>query len=367
MDRFMFVSYLLIWALWLFLGRSVFLWLGILDKPGKDVPKRNPVPTLQWVSVIGTFILLLFFTKEMLDLSYGREFLGLFVGWGLIALVAIIDEMWYLIDKKYALSAWIRFAIQIAVAVGARYFSGVGVEVIHIPGLQALELSGFTSLLATVGRFVLFINAINWFDGIYGLASGMSSIGFLTIFLLLLLVVFPGYEFMSLERNELLLRVKIMSLVLFVVSLLGTIMEYKPWWLMRDVGTMFLWFALWYLSLLWWAKIWTIVVVLALPLFDAVRVIIDRYVRGKNPLKGDYSHLHYRLLWLGRNRAEVRWFIRGWSLFFMTIMLLLWTDRISKLIIFCCMAFIFFAINIYLYWIKWLPAHYTPPKISWKT
>ncbi|MBP7848154.1 hypothetical protein KA013_02945 [Patescibacteria group bacterium] len=53
------------------------------------------------------------------------------------------------------------------------------------------------------------------------------------------------------------------------------------------------------------------IVVLALPLFDAVRVLIDRlHKQKKNPFKGDYSHLHYRLLALGWNRNEVRIFIR---------------------------------------------------------
>lgn len=51
-----------------------------------------------------------------------------------------------------------------------------------------------------------------------------------------------------------------------------------------------------YLALLGGAKIGMMLVVLALPLFDSVRVIINRFKEGKNPLKGDYTHLHYRLM-----------------------------------------------------------------------
>ncbi len=367
MDIVLFFSYLAAGIPCMFLWWKVFSRFGVLDKPGKDVPPRNPVPTLQWVTIIWTFIVLLFITKHLLDLSYyGKEFLWLFI-WGLIiALVSIIDEMGYLIDKKYSLSPSIRMFIQIVVAVAARRFSWIWIQMIAIPGFTWLELSWLTSLLATVGRFILFINAINWFDGITWLATWMSSIWFLTIFLLLVIVVFPWFEFMTFERSELLLRVKIISLILFVVSLLGTIMEYKPWGLMRDVGTMFLGFSLWYLALLWWAKIWTILVVLALPLFDAIRVILDRLKRGNTPLKGDYSHLHYRLLSLGRNRGEVRVFIWTWSLFFMMIVLMLGTNSIAKLVLLISMAVIFFGANAYLFRMKDYPSNFVPP-VAWKT
>lgn len=64
-----------------------------------------------------------------------------------------------------------------------------------------------------------------------------------------------------------------------------------------------------YIALLGGAKIGTVIVVLALPLFDAVWVIVDRIKRQKNPLKGDFTHLHFRLMALGWNRDEVRVFI----------------------------------------------------------
>jgi len=368
MDIVLALSYFLIWIPCMIAWWKVFSWFWVFDKPWKDVAPREPVPTLQWVTVIGTFVILLFLTKYLTELTYyGREFLGLFI-WGLvIAAVAIVDELWYLVDKKYSISAAARMLIQVWVAIVARWFSWIGIDMIILPWFGWLELSGLTSLLATIWRFVLFINAINRFDGISWLATGMSSIWFLTIFLLLIIIVFPSFEFMGFERNEILLRVKVISLILFVVSLLGTIMEYKPWGLMRDVGTMFFGFSLGYLALLWWAKIGTLLVVLALPLFDAIRVIVDRMKRGHTPLKWDFSHLHYRLLALWRNRGEVRVFIRTWSLFFMMIVLMLWTNSLSKLILLIVMALIFFWANIYLYRVKWYSSNFVPNKPSWKT
>ena len=86
---------------------------------------------------------------------------------------------------------------------------------------------------------ILCINAINRFDGIYAQASGVSSIGFLTIFLLIQYVVFKEYTSFSEVNMHILLFVKNISFVLFVISLVSTVVEYKPLGLVRDVGIMF--------------------------------------------------------------------------------------------------------------------------------
>ncbi|USN56338.1 MAG: hypothetical protein H6766_04690 [Candidatus Peribacteria bacterium] len=85
--------------------------------------------------------------------------------------------------------------------------------------------------------------------------------------------------------------------ILTISSLVYTIVEYKPYGLLRDVGSWFYGFSLAYLALLGGAKIGTVLIVLALPLFDFIRVVINRiFVMKKSPLKGDYTHLHHRLL-----------------------------------------------------------------------
>jgi UDP-N-acetylmuramyl pentapeptide phosphotransferase/UDP-N-acetylglucosamine-1-phosphate transferase len=86
---------------------------------------------------------------------------------------------------------------------------------------------------------ILCINAINRFDGIYGQASGVSSIGFLTIFLLIQFVVFKSYTNFTDANMQTLLFVKNISFVLFCISLVSTVIEYKPLGLVRDVGIMF--------------------------------------------------------------------------------------------------------------------------------
>lgn len=68
----------------------------------------------------------------------------------------------------------------------------------------------------------------------------MSSIGFLTIFLLIEFVVFVAYPEMTDAKALLLGGVSQYAMILFIVALLAAIIEFKPSGLLRDVGTMFL-------------------------------------------------------------------------------------------------------------------------------
>lgn len=344
------------------LGFWIFKKLRILDKPWKDVPKRKSVPTLQGVVLfINFFVLGYLFFPQYFEMSWSNPFLWLFLWGGLIAILSLVDEFGRLLHRSFRLSASVRLFGQVAAALLALFVSGAGILAFQMPWGFLITFGPLSMVVLTVVWYTVFTNAINRFDGVYGLSSGISSIGFLTIFLLLSFVVFPWYPEMSAERMFVLQGVQYVSLLLFLLSTASMFLERKPYGLLRDVGTMFLWFSLAYLSLLGGAKIGTMVVVLALPLFDAVWVFVDRlHRRKKHPMKWDYSHLHYRLMVLGRDRNEVRVFILWWSIFLVVLMLLLGGDRIGKVIIFALMAAIFFGINIYLYWIKWLCCEYVP-------
>lgn len=337
----------------------------ILDKPGPDVPKRKPVPTLLWLVafLIPLAIVLLMRPEDIL--AWSGPFFWLRVWLFAIVVVTAIDELWRIVSPKLRVWPIPRLLVQLSAIGFAAVVSGVWISEFQWINGTIIEFWPLTSFLLTVWWFLLFINAINWFDGIYGLATGMSSIWFLTIAALLSLVVIPAFPDISQTMLTLLQDVSWYAMVFFIVTALGTIIEFRPWWLMRDVWTMGFWFVLAYLALLWWAKIWTIIVVLMFPLFDAVWVIIDRvHRRRKNPLYGDFTHLHYRLMALGRNRNEVRVFIWWLSLFFVVLMLLQGVDRVWKLIIFVMVACIFFWVNWYLYRKKWLEAEYDRKKFS---
>jgi len=344
-----------------------FIWLKlfrrwkILDKPGNDLKNtRKPVPTMQGIFVyIGFFLAIALLFPQYL---HNNLFWGLFFGSLPIVIFELIEELNYIGKIKFKIPTTLRLIGHIIGALLAVYIWSFGPQELIINGYvraipQRLLAAGF------VVWSILCINAINRFDNASGQASGVSSIGFLTIFLLIQFVVFKHYTNFTEVNMQTLVFVKNMSFVLFCISLVSTVVEYKPLWLVRDVGIMFFWFSLAYLSVVGGAKVGTLIVALSLVIFDAIWVWLWRiFVMKKNPLKGDYTHLHHRLLGLWWTRKEVRWFVWIWSLIMMIFILIQWTDRSNKLIIFTVMAMVFFGINYYLFIVKKMPCGLTMKK-----
>jgi UDP-GlcNAc:undecaprenyl-phosphate/decaprenyl-phosphate GlcNAc-1-phosphate transferase len=333
----------------------------ILDRPWPDVPARSRVPNMQWV-----FLILAFFATAWLFFPQYFEakwFLWLIVWGGFIMLFSLVDTALEAAWKKW-IKAKYRLALQIIAWLIAYWIGGVSISEFVVNGNITRVLPTFFVVWLTVLWFVWFMNAINWFDGINWLASGISTIGFLTLYFLLQHVVIPYYaDVISPENLATLTMTTNIAFLLTLWWMLYTTIEYKPIWLLRDIWIIFYGYALAYLSLMWWAKIGTLLVVLSLPIFDAIWVFVNRlFVMKKSPMKKDYTHLHYRLMALGWTRSEVRRFVRWWSLFFMIIMLLQDTNRMSKIIIFLLMATIFFGVNIYLFWVKKMPMEYKVKK-----
>ncbi len=334
--------------IWLYISKK----LNIMDKPWKyaDIKRKNAVPTIQW------FFLILAVIINMAILLPGywqfSAIKALFIGWVFLAIIAIIDEYKNISPK-------IRILIQIIVAI----IWVVGwASISHLPIID-MNLPYWLWGLFAIIWFLLLINAFNWFDGINGMATGISTIWFLTIFLLIKFIVFPAYPNISSEEQIQLIVLQNLSIIFFSVSCIYTFIESKPYGLLRDAGVMFLWYALAYLSLLWGAKIWVISVVLSLVIFDAIWVGINRLKNWQNPMKGDFTHFHHRFMANKWSRKEIRTFVWVWSTFMMILMILQWSDKIGKLIIFSSVAVIFFWVNIYLFWIKKIPGKLEGEKI----
>ena len=333
--------------LWWFLFKK----FNLLDKPWSDLKNtRKPVPTLQGIFVILIFALWVLIVYP--EYYSNPLFLWLLIPWVLIWVVETIEELSYL-WKFPKIPPFMRLIVHLIAAFLAVRIGWIGNQefvfwdmVYHIPNRI------FTIAFMIWTMFC--INAINWFDGIYAQWSWVSAIWFLTIYLLLRFVVFESYD--TFTNYDVLVMVQNLSLFLFIISLVYTFIEYKPLWLVRDVWIMFFGFAIAYLSVAWWAKIWTLIVALSLVIFDAVWVWLYRiFVLKKNPLNWDYTHFHHRLMWLWFSRWETRAFIWIWSLIMMVFMLLQWSNRFHKLIIFVMMACLFFGINAYLFLYKKIP------------
>ena len=346
---------LCILALTTFLSRcgiKLFRKLNILDKPWKDLKwTRKPVPTMQWIVVFTIFLILVsLFFPEMWNNNLMLWFLA---WWTLIVIVETITELEYIWKIRFKIPARARFLVHILAACLALYVSWIeNFEIDLWSNVISIPQWGLYILFALWSTFVT--NAVNRIDWINAQWNWILTIWFFTIFGLIQWVVFPWYDQYS--NYDTLVLVQHLSLVLAIISLVYTVIEIKPMGLIRDIWTMFLWFGLAYLSVLWWTKIWTLIVALSLVIFDAIWIIFYRIcILKRSPMQWDYKHMHHRLLRLWWNRWEVRSFVWIWSIIMMILMLMQWTNRLNKLIIFAIMAILFFWVNIYLFLIKKLP------------
>lgn len=157
-------------------------------------------------------------------------------------------------------------------------------------GEGVFHLGGF-SIFATLGWLLLMMNALNWLDGVDGLAASVATIGFITLAAISLL---PSTQDPT-------------TLALALIGA-GSLLGFLFWnWPPASVylGTSGSWFVGLFLGLtamIGGGKIATTLLVLALPAIDVVLVIIQRLVHNRAPWQGDRSsHLHFRLQKAGLN------------------------------------------------------------------
>lgn len=333
-------------------GITFFRKLKILDRPWNDLKNsRFPVPTLQWLVV---YVIILVIVGIFYPSFYTSPLIQWFLAGGsLIVLFETITELEYMGRIKLKVPPIARFFVHAIAACLALYISWIS-NYEFIISSHTFILPDWLLYLLFACWSIFVINAVNRIDGINAQGNWILTIGFFTIFALIEWVVFPSYtQFNNLDT---LIIVKEMSLILAIISLVYTFLEWKPFALIRDVGTMLLAFALAYLSVLWGAKIWTIIVALSLVIFDAIWVWLYRiFIAKKSPMKGDYTHIHHRLLALNWTRSEIRVFVWLFSLFMMMLILMQGTNRLHKIIIFATIALLFFGVNAYLFLYKKLP------------
>lgn len=210
-------------------------------------------------------------------------------GLGLTTTIIVAVGIW---DIRKRLSPFSQLFGQILVSLIAVGVGGIAASYITHPAGGLIYLNqwmwnGIPLLGAafTILWILALMNAVNFLDGMDGLAASVSAIGFLTIGIVSLLpqvnephIALPAFLAAAATAGFLFWNLPPGRLVL------GT------------VGSWFLGFLLAILSVQGSSKIATLAVVGAIPLLDAASVIIARIRRGTSPFKGDRTHLHHRLL-----------------------------------------------------------------------
>lgn len=205
-------------------------------------------------------------------------------------------------DEVYQLSALSQFILQLGI-VGVLVAAGWTIPYVSNPIAGGiLDLSAYTigailvpgSILAFLW-IVFFMNAINWIDGVDGLAGSVVLVAFAALVVVSLL---PQTQ----DRT---------TLVLSLIGL-GAVAAFLIWNFPPAtvyLGTTGSWFLGMYIALVAMhggGKIVTSALVLALPAIDAIFVLTKRLMAGKPPWKGDrVSHIHHRLLLAGMTPRSI--------------------------------------------------------------
>lgn len=330
-----------------------YLWLQICKKLGivehkkrAEYYKRDPVANIQWLPLWITLIVCIYILWPS---YFNSSYMAIYI----VATALLVTISW--IDLFHPIPSWIRLLFQIVLFGGIVLYWWVSIDTISL-WWSSLDISHRVWIIWSIIWFIVCTNAVNWFDGIQWQSSGITSIGAFSIRAVVIFIVFPTYTHITPAIINQLTITQNIALSLWLVSLIYTIIEYKPRGLIRDIGTTVYGFSLAYLALLWGAKVGTLMVTLSLVLFDRVWVIAYRLlIMRKNPLKWDYTHLHHRLIANGRSRSEIRWFVWIRSTIMTILMLLQWSNSLHKRIILIMMALLFFWVNIYLFIVKKLP------------
>lgn len=274
---------------------SVFPRLGLLDSPERYGHERLPLPYPTGIIAASFFAVFLVIHGETTQ------------DFGLLLSVLALTSVCFM-DDRARLSPWVRLLLQGSVAL-TLFVTGTRIYTLTNPlaafGLgEFLKLDAWTVALPELGPLPIFsglftvawlfltVNALNWFDGVPGQTSLLSTIGFATI------------GFLSLSARVDQPALALMSFVLAGLAAGATLFE-LPSPLQRvvpgDSGAMFFGLLLGVLTIYAGGKVATGFLVLGVPLIDSVLVILQRLSAGTSPLKGSHGgeHLHHRLLAVG--------------------------------------------------------------------
>ena len=258
-----------------------------------DVPKDNrrmhkvPIPRMGGLAIFLAFLLSVLVFAEI-----DRQMQGILLGAIMIVILGVLDDI-------MALKALPKLFVQIA-AAGVAVWHGCRIQFISNPNVfsEATYLNlGWLSIPVTIIWIVAITNAVNFIDGLDGLAVGVSAISTASITVIALMVA---------ETN----------VAVVLAALFGACLGFIPYNMnpakifMGDTGATFLGYILATLSVTGLFKMYAIIsfavpfLILGVPIFDICFAFLRRIAKGQNPMKADRGHVHHRLIDMGFSQKQ---------------------------------------------------------------
>lgn len=262
--------------------RYVGLQLGFVDRPGQRKVHRQSIVRIGGVAIGTATLLALGVSCWAIGLEVDTRTWGLVLGSMAFFLIGLSDDLLNLPPLP-------RLLLQALVAAIA-WKLGVRVEAVPIPLMGAVP-TDWLSLPITFLWLVGVTNAINWMDGLDGLAAGIGAIA-------------AGFLGLACWHSEPLAAA-------LAIALTGATLGFLRYnanpaqIFMGDGGSYFIGFVLAAVAAIGpmqqgeFTGVLLPYLVLAVPILDMTIVILGRLHNGKSPFFPDQRHLHHRLLQAG--------------------------------------------------------------------
>ena len=260
----------------------------LLDYPGGRKLQASPVAYLGGLAVAAPITLgsiLVVFTSISIDLK-NQFILGLIRPSLAIAFIGLLDDL-------YQLPPWPRFIAQSGVGVITSlmlYLSDGGVKLFDNPWIN-----GFLTSIWVV----TIINAVNFMDNMDGLATSLSIVISLALFIL------------SYLNGQYLVAALSMAVVAACIGFLFWNRRPASIYL-GDAGALYLGFLLAAISIrvdvnsdAEIIRVLVPLLIFAVPVIDITQVVISRVVKRKSPFEGGRDHLSHLLLNKGLSEGKV--------------------------------------------------------------
>ncbi len=277
--------------------RKLAIKLGAIDVPKDDRRMhKKPIPRMGGLAIFIGVIFSILYGIIVSKVEYKVEMfnnviIGYMIGGAIIIIMGIFDDI-------KPLRAIVKLIIQIIAALVVVFF---GLRIGHIsnPFVEDAYINlSYLSIPLTVIWVVGITNAINFVDGLDGLAAGITCISSLS---LLFVFIITGQS---------------IGAIFIAAILVGSTLGFLPFnfnpakIFMGDTGSNFLGFSLGVLSILGIAKTYTIlsiitpIIILGIPIFDTGFAIIRRLLKKQSPMKPDKGHLHHKLIQAGLSTRQ---------------------------------------------------------------
>lgn len=259
-----------------YLSKKIAEYIGAIDIPNERSAHTKPTPLLGGIGIFLSFLLgYIFFGQE------STLMLSVLIASFLILLLGVFDDI-------KSIKARYKFIMHILVAAIVVFYGGL--KLTHIDLFSININFGWSSPYITMIIIVGIINAINLIDGLDGLCAGISSIYFLTIGVIALLL------------NQLGGLDIVLSFIMLGSTLGFLVYNFPPAKIfMGDTGSTFLGLMISVIMLLGFKTVTLTslvipLVLLILPITDTLFAIIRRILQKKSIGEADKEHIHHQLL-----------------------------------------------------------------------